>query len=282
MSASKSTMKKRISLVWVLVAAILGVSFAGALAAEADSGGPVRTVADLNGKRLGVIAGTILDNAANNVLDFTQIVYFDDGDAVLRALLDGEIDAMIDDEPVVRYLVAKDKRLRRVGLLEEDRYGFALRYDDNDLYEQVDAALGGFIGDGTVDALEKKWIDSVDDAERVMPDLPDQPAGPTLRMGVSPVSAPFLYRSDKGEIVGMDLELMQLIARRIDRRLVVVDMEFSELIPSLLSGRVDVIGSCLSITEERSKIIHFTREYYEGGVTALALSHEPEDAEHTE
>ena len=240
-----------------------------------DAPGPERieTVADLNGKRLGILAGTVLDNAANDALDFTRILYYDDTAAEIEALLAGEIDAFIDDEPVARYLAGTNPLLRKVeGTLIPDSYGFAAQYGDDEFYNALDGFLGEMLTDGTVDALERKWIDSPDEEGRVMPDLPEVESGRVLRFGVSPVSAPFVYENADGEVIGLDLELMDMIARRMNRRLEVVSMEFSELVPSLLRGRVDVIGSCLSITEERQAIIRFTRPCYEGGVAAITLA----------
>lgn len=256
--------------VFLLTAAVPSSPAAGEGADDPWAGRAIRTVADLNGKRLGVIAGTILDTAANDALDYTQIVYFDGNEAEIRALVAGEIDAVIDDEPVVRYISGKYPVLQRVeGTLQDDHYGFATRYDDAELHNRIDSVIGEFLDDGTLRELEEKWIDNPDEASRVMPDPPEAGGGAVLRMGVSPVSAPFVYKNPDGELLGLDIELMGLVARRLDMRLEVVDMEFSELVPSLLDGRVDVIGSCLSITDGRAKLIWFTREYYRGGVAAL-------------
>lgn len=229
-------------------------------------------ITDLNGKRIGVIAGTMLDNAANDGLDYTQIVYFDGQESMIQALRDGEIDAFIDDEPVVRYLASQHPDLRRLeGSLQEDDYGFGMRFEDEELYRQVDAAIRELLADGTIDRLGEKWLDSPGDEFRVMPEKPAEQGGPILHLGTSTVSAPFTYRNRDNEIVGLDLELMGLVAERIGRRLVVTDLEFSRLIPSLRAGDVDIIGSCLSITEDRKKLIRFTIAYHRGGVEAAAL-----------
>ncbi len=234
--------------------------------------GEIRNIGDLEGKRLGVLAGTILDNAINDALDFTQIIYFDDNEHEIAALLAGEIDAIIDDDPVVRYYAARDPRLRRVdGHIQDDNYAFATRYEDKELHDKINRELLSMIEEGVIADLEKRWLDSPDDATRVLPDLPEAVDAPVLRLGVSSVSAPFCYVNSSGRLVGLDIELMERLSRRIGMRLVITDMEFSRLIPSLLDGDMDIIGSCFSITEERRKMIDFTSSYYVGGVAALAL-----------
>lgn len=251
----------------------------GRVAAAAENGNgngtakPIRSLGDLNGKRLGVIVGTILDNTVNEVLDFTDISYYDDTETTLEALFAGEIDAYVDDQHVMRYLASRDPRLRLLpDVLMHDNYGFAMRYGEEELYDQVNTALKAIITDGTLKEMESRWLDAKDEAERVIPDLPEQKTGRFLTLGVSPVSAPFVYAKPDGEIVGLDIELMQRLARRINRRLVVVSMDFGSLIASLQVGEVDIIGSSMSITPERRQIIRFTDSYYQGGAAALVLA----------
>ena len=41
------------------------------------------------------------------------------------------------------------------------------------------------------------------------------------------------------------------------------------MIPALISGKVDMIGACITITDERSKKVLFSDPYYVGGIAAL-------------
>lgn len=256
--------KSRYAVVFALYAAFLLLFRAGA-------GERIDTIEDLNGKRLGLITGTSLDTSANEALDFTQIFYYENNDHEIQALLDGEVDAVVTDEPIARYLAGIDPRLRRLdGILIEDRYGFAVRPGDHDLHRLVNTALNEIMRDGTLADMEARWLDSSDENTRVLPELPPA-SGPELRLAVSSISAPFCYIKD-GQLTGLDIELMERLARRIGRTLVIVDKEFSALIPSLMSGEVDLIGSLFSITPERERTLLFTDSYYSGGVAALVLS----------
>jgi ABC-type amino acid transport/signal transduction systems, periplasmic component/domain len=263
-----------------LLAVLLIVTFA--LVRGGWAGEPwkkVETVNDLNGLRLSVVAGTSLDNAANEVLDLTQIFYYDNIAQAIEAVLGGEVDALIEDQAVIRYLANTDPRLRQLeGILVPDSYGFAVHPSRDDLYEKINSSLMEIVRDGTLRDMEERWIDSADEATRVIPDLPAAKTGEVLRFGVSSISAPFCYVKD-GIVTGLDIELMERVARRINRRLVVVDMEFSMLIPSLLARDVDVIGSSFSITPDRARIIRYTESYYQGGVAALVRADGAEPAE---
>lgn len=261
----------------LFLVAVFALSLTTIAAENGGSQQPIRSIGDLNGKRLGVIIGTILDNAANSALDLTQIHYYDNTEDELKALYAREIDAMIDDQPIVRYLASTNPRVRRLpGVLIEDSYGFAMSLNNDDLYREVNNALKEMLDDGTIKDMERRWLDSPDESTRVLPELPEQDSGPYLRFGVSPVSPPFVYINDKGELTGMDIEIMERLARRINRRLRIENMEFGELFFALLDGRVDVVGACLSITPERRKIARFTESYYHGGVAALVLNFQEE------
>ncbi len=41
------------------------------------------------------------------------------------------------------------------------------------------------------------------------------------------------------------------------------------MIPALMAGKVDMIGACITITEERKKSVLFSEPYYTGGISAL-------------
>jgi polar amino acid transport system substrate-binding protein len=46
-------------------------------------------------------------------------------------------------------------------------------------------------------------------------------------------------------------------------------MDFGAMIPALLSGKVDMIAACITITDERAKKVLFSEPYYTGGIAAL-------------
>lgn len=243
-----------------------------AWSAENEENHAIQSIADLNGKRLGILAGTMLDEAANGALDYTHFTYFDDTDAEIAALIAGEIDAIIDDEPVVRLLASQNPRLKQLPeSLQYDDYGFAVAPKNVALYDEVNPLVEDFLRDGTVEELIHKWVEGTD-ADRVMPEIRDRGDQPVLRFGVSSVSPPFAYPGAGEKVIGLDIELMGLIAERLGYRLEVVDMDFAKLLPSVLDGSVDIIGSCLSITENRKRIIRFTTGYYTGGVAVLVLN----------
>ena len=59
------------------------------------------------------------------------------------------------------------------------------------------------------------------------------------------------------------------VAARLNKRIEVVSMDFGGMIPALIATKVDMIGACITITDERKKSVLFSEPYYRGGISAL-------------
>ncbi len=108
-----------------------------------------------------------------------------------------------------------------------------------------------------------------------MPEVP--PGGETdvLRLGTAAVTEPFSFVDGSQQVVGFDIELARHVARQQGKTLEVVNMEFGSLIPALLSGKVDMIAACITITDERARKVLFSEPYYTGGIAALVREAKP-------
>ncbi|MDR3211482.1 MAG: transporter substrate-binding domain-containing protein [Planctomycetota bacterium] len=265
---------KKYTLFFALTLACIafGLQQAANPATAAENTGSIQSMQDLNGKRIGVLAGTILDDSINLEMDYTSITYFNNTSDEYKALSDGDIDAFVEDRSVAMFLVSEFPELKVLPEnLTETYYGFATRYEDDDTYDTVNNALVKMMGDGTIEYLIKKWLQSPA-SERVLPPVKENPDALPLLVGVSSVSPPFAYTGTDNQVLGLDIELLQILTERINRRLVYTDMEFQDLIKSLLDKDVDVIGSCFSITESRAKLIHFTEGYFKDGASVITLN----------
>ncbi|MFC6591248.1 basic amino acid ABC transporter substrate-binding protein [Deinococcus lacus] len=82
-----------------------------------------------------------------------------------------------------------------------------------------------------------------------------------LRVVTSPDYPPYEFIDDKNEIDGFDIHMMEALGKAMGVPVKIEGQSFEGLIPSLLSGRADVIAAGLSITEERKKSVAFTMPY---------------------
>jgi polar amino acid transport system substrate-binding protein len=92
-------------------------------------------------------------------------------------------------------------------------------------------------------------------------DLAEIKAAGKLRVGID-FGAPFYgYVDDKMQPTGSDVEAARLLAKDLGIPLEIVNTTNSARIPNLLSNKVDLIISSLSITPDRQKAVDFSIPY---------------------
>ncbi len=72
--------------------------------------------------------------------------------------------------------------------------------------------------------------------------------------------APYEYY-ENGEIVGVDIDIANEIAKALDKELVVKDVAFDSIVNELKSGKADIALAGMSITPERLEEVDFSIEY---------------------
>lgn len=84
-----------------------------------------------------------------------------------------------------------------------------------------------------------------------------------LKIGISGEPyPPFTYTSSNGEWTGFEVDLAMAICDEMGRACEITPTGWSGIIPSLNSGRIDLIMNSMSITEQRQEVIDFSQPYY--------------------
>lgn len=96
-----------------------------------------------------------------------------------------------------------------------------------------------------------------------------------LRMGTRADFRPFAFRTEDGEIAGLDVDVAREIARKMGRSLRVVELEFGELLPALADGRVDLALAALAPDEESRRAADFSAPYYRATPVVLIRRGDP-------
>lgn len=94
----------------------------------------------------------------------------------------------------------------------------------------------------------------------------------TLVLGTSPDYAPYEFlvnKNGKNKTVGMDIDVAQKVADDLHVKLVIKSMDFDALLVGLETGKVDMVISAMSPTDERTKSVDFSDVYYLGGQSIL-------------
>ena len=90
-----------------------------------------------------------------------------------------------------------------------------------------------------------------------------------LRVGFDPGYMPFEMTDKNGNYVGFDVDLGRELAKAMGVKFVPVNLDFDGIIPALLTGKIDVIMSGMTITQERNLKIGFSDPYIVIGQSIL-------------
>lgn len=99
-------------------------------------------------------------------------------------------------------------------------------------------------------------------------------------VGIDVTYPPFEFE-EKGEYVGIDVDLINAIAEDQGFEVKLEAMDFKGIIPALQAGQLDVAMGGMSITDERKKVVDFSEPYFEAGVS-LVISENTTDIEKVE
>jgi Na+/H+-dicarboxylate symporter len=82
-----------------------------------------------------------------------------------------------------------------------------------------------------------------------------------LRVGYSPNNLPFTYFSETGELIGLDVDMAQLLAKELNVKLEFVPFDPEQIVAQLDAGLFDVVMSGIVITTPRLVKMTFSDPY---------------------
>lgn len=85
---------------------------------------------------------------------------------------------------------------------------------------------------------------------------------------------PFEYQ-EQGELKGFDIELAQLIAKKLGKKAVFTNVSLATILPLLDNNTVDAAIATMSITEKRQENYDFSLPYYASSAAALYIKEHP-------
>ncbi|KND57416.1 Transcriptional regulator, IclR family [Candidatus Paraburkholderia schumanniana] len=133
--------------------------FAGGLSALVKADSPIKTLADLNAKKVTVQVGTKSVNFLRDNYPQVQRVEVEKNQEMFDLVGIGRADAAVTGKPAAYQSVRTRPGFRVLDKeLTTEAYGIAMRKDEPQLRDQMNAALAKIKADGTYDAIVKKWF----------------------------------------------------------------------------------------------------------------------------
>ena len=91
-----------------------------------------------------------------------------------------------------------------------------------------------------------------------------------LIVGMEMAFPPFEMLDSSGQPAGVSVDMARAMGRYLNRPIRFENIPFDGLIPSLKTGKIDVIISSMTVTEDRRKSIDFSDPYLKMGLAILA------------
>ncbi len=260
---------KLTALVCVLVLALGLLAGCGAAektpaAAQPGGGADWR---DYNGKRLGVLVGPLMEDAAGKFFPDSEKYFFSSYPDCIAALLAGKIDAFLGDEPGLKSIHAEQPEIDYIhDRLTENNYSFAFRKDDPAsaaLCGELNAFLRKSWENGTMAELDAIWF-GTDEARKTVDMSGLTREKGTVRVVTTSTDMPFSYMKD-GKNVGYDIDLVVRFCREGGYALELGDVDFAGRIPAVQSGKYDFTTD-MNVTAERQEQVLFSEPTSHGGI----------------
>lgn len=97
----------------------------------------------------------------------------------------------------------------------------------------------------------------------------------TLVIGMELAYPPFETRDEQGQPSGVSVDIAQALGASVGRTIQIENMRFDGLIPALKTGKIDLILSSMTATEERRQSIDFSIPYAQTGLCLLVGADAP-------
>lgn len=227
----------------------------------------------LKEKKVGVKTGT----AAQRFLDKNKDKYgftlktFDTGDLMYNSLSAGDVDAVMDDQPVIEYAINQGQNLK-ISMKGEAVGSFAFGVKKGSKHEHLvtefNEALAQMKEDGSLDEIINKWTSSKGSSDSAVPET-STPAGQKATstkdkyiIASDSSFAPFVFQDDSNQYTGIDMELIKAIAKDQGFTVEVTNPGFDAAINSVQTGQADGIIAGMSVTDARKKTFDYSDPYY--------------------
>ena len=99
----------------------------------------------------------------------------------------------------------------------------------------------------------------------------NEPAPPVIVVGDF-ANPPFSSWNDAHEPVGIEVEILDMVGKELDRPIEWRELPFSEMLPAAEQGTAHVAASTIGITEERARRVRFTESYHQTELSVVVRS----------
>ena len=275
MNKAKQTDRIILAVLLVLAMILAGYLFIPRSGKSTESAPAAEEVSyqDYNGKTIGILTGTNMEEASFRYFPDSEYLYFSGYPDLNAALENGRIDAYLGDEPALKSIHASQPQIDYLReRLTNNQYSFAFRKNDPEekkLRDQFNEFLRGIKEDGTYDEIDAVWF-GTDESKKVVDMSGLTGENGTIHVVTTSTDEPFSYIKD-GAHVGYDIDVAVRFCRACGYAIEIGDVDFQARIPALESGQYE-FTTTMNVTPEREEVVLFSEPVSEGGIVVAVRS----------
>lgn len=227
----------------------------------------INNIDDLSNSKIGVYTGSEYDIILSEKLAGATPTYYNSYSDEISALKSGKIDAFVTDEPLAKEIIKNNQELKILDeKLTKDSYAFAINPSQKKLKEEIDEVIIDMKEEGILKQFEKKWFGNDENLKKL--EKYNYESDRTIKFATVSGSAPFAYMKNN-KIVGYDIDVINYVGYKLNYKIEIVEMAFEGMIAAVTSGKVDMAGCSIIVTEDRKKSVLFSEPDYTGGIVLV-------------
>ncbi len=217
--------------------------------------------------RMGVRTGSIQDAYTAQYLPDTSILYFEGISDMIVALTAGKIDGFMTVATRVPFILRENEKLAAFeleGPLDHVAFMSAPADFSRDLLVQLNSYILSAKNNGLFDKLYDQWFKAQDSYPEVISESELSADHGVIRYAAQGNMEPISFiLGDK--LTGLELDLLSRFCQEYGYGLTVTESNIAGMLAGITSGKYDLAGGGLAITEERRQSVDFTESYHSYG-----------------
>ncbi|MBQ0024396.1 MAG: ABC transporter permease subunit [Bacteroidales bacterium] len=208
---------------------------------------------DLEGYDIAVIAGSLDEHDMIDRFGIGHVKAYNSDADVLQAVISGKVPVgLMDDVIMVEPLFDHPDLVTWYCSRPAMPVGAIFNKENTELSESFAEFIEQFKDSEEAKDMEYRWTKTSGPERHV--DIEEVAGDDPLIVATMGTSPPFNFVAN-GSVDGYEAELCRRFALWLGRPVKFVTMDFTALIPSLMTGKADMGASVISITEERQKSV---------------------------
>ena len=225
---------------------------------DTDNRQAITSIDDLKDKRIGIKQGTIYDSISKRLFPDAQFFYFNNDADLTVALKGNKIDGFAGDDAIITEIVNQNPEIAKIGehvSTIDVCLVFAKNEKGEELAKKMNVLIKELKDNGELDRLYDKWLNY--DSNTKSYDLSKLTGeNGTITLATQTGAPPFNILLN-GKVTGYEIELTALFCEKYGYKLVINEMYFDGLLPSVQTGKADIAAGGIGKTEERAKSVTF-------------------------